>query len=62
MRMSEPPRTLPTPGGWSLYGEALQSRLTLRARLPMRTLIVEAGAMSESETAHPSTPVVGTPF
>ena len=25
-------------------------------------LAFEAGAMSESETAHPSTPVVGTPF
>ena len=48
--MSEPPRAHPTPGGWSLYGEALQSRLLLgTARYPSLTVMADAVAASGAD-------------
>ena len=47
MRVSEAPRTLPTPGGWSLYGEALQSRLLLgTARYPSLTVMAKGAKVT----------------
>ena len=48
--MSEAPLTLPTPGGWFLYGEALQSRLLLgTARYPSLTVMADAVAASGAD-------------
>ena len=46
MRVSEAPRTLPTPGGWSLYGEALQKRLLGTARYPSLTVMAKGAIVT----------------